>query len=321
MDNATALLGLHTLPELEQSVGRLNLTPGWIPRTKPLLWSKMLSEFVPAHWRWNDARVALNAAARVISTELAERRNLIMRNPVLDNDFATLRTMVCAYQTILPGEKARSHRHVSHAMRVILESRGSYSIVNGEKHPMETGDIVLTPGGSWHGHGHEGSDQAYWWDGLDVPLTHLLEPMFFEEHPKGWEDVSRQTEVSPMRFRMADMLAQLRVAPPDLTDHFGTSITLPAPTMPTLTLKVSRWPTGWKSRPYRRTANTVYVVMRGSGRSRIGEGTFDWQFGDTFVIPGWTRTAHQASEDSLLFSMSDEELMRWTKYYRIEDVD
>ena len=48
---------------------------------------------------------------------------------------------------------------------------------------MESGDIVLTPGWHWHGHGHDGQEQAYWFDGLDVPLTHLLEPMFFEDHP------------------------------------------------------------------------------------------------------------------------------------------
>jgi gentisate 1,2-dioxygenase len=40
---------------------------------------------------------------------------------------------------------------------------------------METGDVVTTPGWCWHG------QPAYWFDGLDVPLTHLLEPMFYEE--------------------------------------------------------------------------------------------------------------------------------------------
>ena len=30
-------------------------------------------------------------------------------------------------------------------MRIIIESRGSYSVVNGKRHAMESGDIVLTP--------------------------------------------------------------------------------------------------------------------------------------------------------------------------------
>jgi gentisate 1,2-dioxygenase len=71
---------------------------------------------------------------------------------------------------ILPGEVAPSHRHSAHALRVILDAKGSYSVVNGEKTPMETGDIILTPGGFWHGHGHEGAEPAYWLDGLDYSL-------------------------------------------------------------------------------------------------------------------------------------------------------
>ena len=38
-------------------------------------------EFVPAHWRWEDAKVGLDAAGRLIDVSLAERRNLVMRNP------------------------------------------------------------------------------------------------------------------------------------------------------------------------------------------------------------------------------------------------
>jgi gentisate 1,2-dioxygenase len=67
---------------------------------------------------------------------------------------------------ILPGEVAPSHRHSAHALRVILDAKQSYSFENGEETPMETGDIVLTPGGHWHGHGHDGSEPAYWLDGL-----------------------------------------------------------------------------------------------------------------------------------------------------------
>ena len=49
---------------------------------------------------------------------------------------------------------------------------------------MDTGDVVLTPGWFNHGHGHDGDAPAYWFDGLDVPLTHLFELTFFEEHPE-----------------------------------------------------------------------------------------------------------------------------------------
>jgi len=314
-------LGAGSLPDLEKKLDAADLTPGWIKRERPLLWRQMKSDCVPAHWSYRQIRPYLEQAGRELSTELAERRNFVMRNPFPGNNVSTLHTMICAYQTILPGERAMSHWHASHAMRVILESKGAYSIVNGHKHPMESGDIVLTPGGCWHGHGHDGDAQAFWFDGLDVPLTHLLEPMFYEPHPDKWEPVREEGAESPMRFKWSDTLRRLDVAAADDSGHFGTRIDLDAPMMPTLKLQVSRWPRGWGNRPFRHTANTVYVVMQGEGQSRIGDKYFDWAFGDTFVAPGWTRIQHKVGADSVLCTISDEALMRWAHYYRLEAVD
>jgi hypothetical protein len=161
---------------------------------------------LPAHWSYTDAKAGLDAAGRLIDVTLAERRNLVMRNPAPIAEFETSRTLVAAYQMILPGEHAPSHRHSSHALRVIIDGKGAYSVVDGEKTPMETGDVVLTPGWCWHGHGHDGDRPAYWFDGLDVPLTHLLEPMFFEEHPQKYQKVERVAQTSPYRFKREDII-------------------------------------------------------------------------------------------------------------------
>lgn len=309
----------HTsLDELAAAAAAHNMTPGWINRPQATGRKKVQSAFAPAHWRYAEAKAALQAAGCLIGTDLAERRNLVMRNPAAGSEAATLRTLICAYQSILPGEKAPSHRHASHALRVILESCGSYSTVQGEKTPMESGDIVLTPGSCWHGHGHDGADQAYWFDGLDVPFTRFLETTYYEEHPNGWENVLTVTDNSPMRFVWTETLEALARASEDNVANFGTTIELPAPTMPTIALKVHKWPEGWHNRPYRHTANTVFLVMQGSGRSTIGESTFDWCFGDTIAAPAWCRISHKAATDAIMFSMSDENLMRWTKYYRLE---
>ncbi|MBT5192177.1 MAG: cupin domain-containing protein, partial [Rhodospirillaceae bacterium] len=174
---ASDVANVGTLEELYDHLGTMDMTPGWTKRDEPILYAEPTTSFKPIHWRYAECEKALDAAGRLINTELAERRNLVMRNPVDGNDIATTRTLVCAYQMILPGEKARSHRHAPHAFRVIIDGKGSFSTVDGEKTPMETGDIVLTPGWSWHGHGHDGDQPAYWFDGLDVPLNHLLEPM------------------------------------------------------------------------------------------------------------------------------------------------
>jgi gentisate 1,2-dioxygenase len=77
--------------------------------------------------------------------------SLGLRNPAPGTNFETARTLVGAYQMILPGETAPSHRHSSHALRVVIDGKGSYSIVEGQRIPMETGDVVLTPDGAGTG--------------------------------------------------------------------------------------------------------------------------------------------------------------------------
>jgi len=91
--------------------------------------------------------------------------------------------------------------------------------------------------------------------------------------------------------------------------------------MPTIALKVHAWPAGWRNRPYRHSVNTIHVVMQGSGRSVIGGQAFGWEFGDALAVPAWCRIEHHAAEDSILFSMSDESLMRWTRYHRFEELE
>ena len=318
MATQQTLAGVGTLEELYSHLGTMDMTPGWTPRDEPILYPEPTTPFKPIQWRYSECEPALDAAGRLINTELAERRNLVMRNPVPGNDIATTRTLVCAYQMILPGEKARTHRHAPHAFRVILDAEGAYSTVDGEKTLMETGDIVLTPGWSWHGHGHDGDQPAYWFDGLDVPLNHLLEPMFFEDHPDGFVEVDVLTEESPYRFTWDSTQKALETAIADEDGYFGPRILLDAPSMPTMNLYVHRWESGFKTRKQRSASNNVYLVMQGSGTSTIGDDVFHWHRGDTIAAPCWNWIEHQAEEDSIMFCMTDEPLMRFAKFYRFE---
>jgi gentisate 1,2-dioxygenase len=309
---------MSTLDELYAETAAVNLTPGWVPRKTPILYGEPRPKFLPAHWGYDDAKVSLDAAGKLIDVALAERRNLVMRNPSPLADFETSRTLVCAYQMILPGEKAPSHRHSSHALRVIIDGKGSFSTVNGEKMPMETGDVVLTPGWCWHGHGHDGDQPAYWFDGLDVPLTQLLEPVFFEEHPDRYEKVERLVETSPFRFKRDDIARRMEAAKPDNDGFHGPRIALDASSMPTMGLHVERLPTGTATRAYRTTANTVFHVMEGTGESSVGDQKFVWQRGDTFVAPCWNAISHWAKSDAQLFALSDEPVLKFSNYYRME---
>jgi gentisate 1,2-dioxygenase len=312
---------LPTLDALYEAAGAVNFTPGWVPRKKPILWKEPQSEFVPAHWTYEDAKAGLDAAGHLIDVALAERRNLVMRNPARGATFETSRTLVCAYQMILPGEHAASHRHSSHALRVIIDGKGSYSVVDGEKMPMETGDVMLTPGWCWHGHGHDGDKPAYWFDGLDVPLTHLLEPMFFQEHPQKHEKIERLVQTSPFRFTREDIARRLDAAKADGEGFHGPCATLEAPSMPPMGLTMERLASGTKTRRYRTTANTIFHIMEGTGETRVGDEHYSWQRGDTIVAPAWCAISHRATSDAQLFKMSDEPLLRFANYYRFEALD
>jgi gentisate 1,2-dioxygenase len=311
--------GVPSLEALYEETAALDMTPGWIRRQEPILTDAPQSAYAPAHWRYEECKAALDAAGRLIDVSLAERRNLVLRNPALKGaGFATTSTLVSAYQMILPGEKAPSHRHTAHALRVIIDGKGSYSTVDGEKTPMETGDIVLTPGWCWHEHGHDGDEPAYWLDGLDVPLVRAVETMFYEEHPDRFETNVKSVTTSPYRFTREDIHRRLDRETADNEGFHGPRITLAAPTMPTMLLLVERLPQGMRTRKQRSTTNRIFCCMEGAGESVIGDQTFAWRPGDAFIAPCWSWYEHHATSDAQLFELSDEPLMQFNRYYRRE---
>jgi gentisate 1,2-dioxygenase len=318
-DRIEAIRNVPTLEALYEAASQLNITPGWLRRDETAPVEKAQSVFAPAHWRYDECKAALDAAGRLIDVSLAERRNLVMRNPsVTRHGGMTTRTLVAAYQMILPGEKAPSHRHVPHALRVIIDAHGSYSTVDGEKTPMETGDVVLTPGWCWHEHGHDGDEPAYWLDGLDVPLVQLLEGMFYEEHPARFEPNVRTVTTSPYRFPRAEIARRLDRATADNEGFHGPRIHLEAPTMPTMQLTMERLASGATTRRQRSTANNVFACVEGSGETIVGNQRFQWRRGDTFTVPTWTKFEHHAASDSLIFGLSDEPVMKFGRFYRFE---
>jgi len=60
---------------------------------------------------------------------------------------------------ILPGECAPAHRHTPSALRFIIQSKGAWTAVQGERSFMEPGDFIITPSMAWHDHGHDGDSQ------------------------------------------------------------------------------------------------------------------------------------------------------------------
>ena len=104
-----------------RELGRLSFSPGWA-RPEPAMWPAPRPKFKPAVWRFAAAKAALDQAGEFVPVEQAERRNLIMVNPIEGNIYATSRNIVAAYQMVKAGEKARSHRHTAAALRLVVEA-------------------------------------------------------------------------------------------------------------------------------------------------------------------------------------------------------
>ena len=70
-----------------------------------------------------------------------------------------------------------------HALRFVLEGEGVTTMVEGKPCPMLPGDMIITPGTTWHEHIHEGQGRCVWVDALDVPLHRYLRDPVFEPGP------------------------------------------------------------------------------------------------------------------------------------------
>ena len=295
-----------SLEELYGHLGPINMGAGWAKKT-PSLWPEPKKTFRPHRWSYAQAKGALDAAGRLINTELAERRNLILQNP--GESYATSRTIVAAYQMIMPGEKARSHRHTPNALRLILDAEpGAYTVVNGQKLSMLPGDVVLTPNWCWHGHANDSRACAYWLDVLDVPLVQLLEPMFFEPHPDEFEKEIVVPTSSPMHFPWAETKKRLAEAEKSANGK-PAEINLGDPALATIGLSMIGLKAKQATDPRKVMANNVFGVVEGEGTTEVEGETLEWSRGDVIVVPSWREHVHRSENGAVLFRCTDEPVM------------
>ena len=294
-----------SLEDLYAWLAPKSMYPGWNKKT-PSLYPAPYKHYAAAQWRYTDAHAALDRAGRLVDSKFAERGNLIMANPIPGNEYNTTGTLITAYQMLQPGEHARSHRHTPNALRLILEGdEGAYTVVNGEKFAMLPGDVVLTPGWSWHGHGNTGKIPGYWIDYLDVPLVQALEPMFFEEHPDGFEHGAPWAVNSPMRFTWTWTQEQLKNAQTDPSGRYGRAVRLEHEVLRTFGLFMHAHQKGATTASLRTTVSNIYSVVKGKGRTTIDGQVFTWAPGDVLVAPPWSPHVHEFEEDSVLFRVTD----------------
>lgn len=314
-----ALQGARSLDDLYGALAANRFTAGW-HKKRPSLYAEPRADYTPQHWRYDDAMLALDRASEWVGTDLAERRNLIMFNPVGDNDYATVRTIISAYQMIKPGEYAKTHRHTPNALRLILDAEpGLYTVVNGVKLPMRPGDVLLTPNWCWHSHYNAGKVNGYWLDFLDVPLVHLLEPMFYESYPGDTQPVTSEPNGHPFVYGRAWVIEELGRQPAD--SNGVRRLSLPSRQhIPTIELSYLQIPGGRATVRRRTTASRVVAATSGRGSAIIGDKQVEWTRGDVLAIPSWAPFTIAARDDALMFEVSDEPTLRMLGFYRESDM-
>ncbi|MGW3183781.1 gentisate 1,2-dioxygenase [Kitasatospora sp. NPDC001119] len=318
------------------------------------LWTRLASLITPeprsgcrAHrWRYADVRPELLAAGEAITAEEAERRVLILENPGLPGSSKVTTSLYAGLQLVLPGEIAPSHRHSQSALRIIVEGSGAYSVVEGERVLMETGDLVLTPPMTWHEHGSDGGGPTIWLDALDIPVVSFFDTSFLERSAEAVRPVTRPAGDSPARYgagllpvgsrpgggaspivsypytRTREVLARLaKGSAPD--PWHGVKVAYANPlTGGDVLSTMSAWaqflPSGWRSASYRSTDATVLLPIEGRGRTHIGDQVLDWQARDVVVVPSWSWVHHEADEESVLMSYSDRAAQRALGLWREE---
>ena len=156
-----------------------NLVPLWPSLRAVLPADKPHPRTRATHWSYQALRPLLLKAGELTPIDKAERRVLVLANPGhgLDKMQASA-AMYLGMQLLLPGEWAPSHRHTPNAVRMVVEGEGAWSTVDGEKCPMLRGDLILTPTGLWHEHGHDGHEPVVWLDVLDLPLVYYMEASY-----------------------------------------------------------------------------------------------------------------------------------------------
>jgi len=296
-----------------------HVTPAWLGGGISV---EPQSQAVPYVWHWRDLRPQAMRAAELVGTAQAERRVLRLTNPNLPSIASN--TLVANIQIVMPGEIARAHRHSGAALRLIIEGQGGYTVVNGERVPMNPGDLVLTPNWSWHDHANDTDAPMIWLDGLDTPLVRMLEAGFYEEYHEERQELAPPVNASEWHYSMSEMRAALeRRAAADT----GGEIALEyinrrtgGPVMPTIACHMQLLRPGEKTRARRRVCCTNYHVVEGAGYSVVGDQRLDWDGKDVFTVPTWTFCEHVNSGDrpAFLFSFSDAPVMQALSLYREE---
>lgn len=324
-----------------------NTLPLWPSLRSVLPYGKPARRTQPVMWRYSDVRPDLIRAGELTPIEKAERRVLVLCNPGLglENMQATA-SIYIGLQLIQPGETAPNHKHSPSAVRFVIEGNGGFTVVNGEKLPMEKGDLILTPPGLWHEHGHEGSGPVVWLDALDLPLIYGIdasygidgEPQVIEKAVGTCTTRYRQGGLLPygsldrkisnyplLRFPWIDVRESLQqlasvTAQGELVQLAYVNPETGAECLPTLGFSAIMLRPGEEIRLPRRSASGVVHVVEGAGCALVDDAQHNFAEADTLAIPTHaevTLSNASSSQPAFLFMVDDAPLHRKLGIYEV----
>jgi gentisate 1,2-dioxygenase len=339
-----------SLEELNQQLKENHLIGYWtIPNTSTGF-REPEPGFRPFLWKWKNIRVALEKAAEHIRPEEAFRRFIGYQHP--DLKLGTAHTLLMGAQMVRTGEFAPAHRHMMEAIRFVVEGHGAVTIVEGEPLPMAEGDLITTPNWSWHDHINTGDRSIVWLDGANGPMIHYYQIGFANPYherqqtvtkPMGWSQhtfgvlrpriappsPATNTQRPPYRYSWEETDKAFRALAESPCDPFDGVLLryvdplTGGPTLPTMACEIQMIRPGEKGRAHRHTYTVVYHAFRGSGSTWIADQRFDWEQGDSFVVPLWNWHAHENSsqEPAVLFSINDRPAIEALGFFREETRD
>ncbi len=326
---------LEDLPlDYRNNLTAQNLVPLWPALRAALPHGIPSRNTKPMVWKYSDIRPQLMLAGELTPIEKAERRVLVLANPGLglENMQATP-TIYIGMQLILPGETAPNHVHSPSAVRFVIEGNGGFTAVNGEKMPMERGDLILTPSGLWHEHGHEGDGPVVWLDALDLPTVFAMEASYCLEGDP--QVIRNQPDASQTTYRRSGLVpfaglhqprnkyplkrfpwSETRAALEDLATvtNTGQPVQLAyvnpetgESCMPVLGFSAIMLRPGETIAPVRRSSSAVLHVIEGDGQAVVDGEELSWAENDTVAVPthAVVKIRNTGKSPAFLFQVDD----------------
>lgn len=304
--------------------------------------------YQPCRWKWADVQAFMARAADLVTPGPdAERRVLQLCNPALAPNRSATHTLSAAVQMVLPGEIAPSHRHTLAAIRFIIQGEGAITMVDGDPCEMHPGDLILTPGWTWHGHINKTDGPMIWMDSLDGPIVRTLRAGLFEEYPDQLQPATKPIDDSVSRFgggflrpvwqrtsspispllsfrwthteRALRDLAKVDASPFDDVAFQYTNPSTAGHVLPTIGCWAQMLRPGVHTVAHKHSTSAVYHVFRGRGATIVDGVQIDWEQGDFFAIPPWCWHEHlnaSPSEEAVLLSTNDLPVFEALNLYR-----